>query len=265
MRIVRYLDTDGLARHGELLPDGRVRVLDGTLFGDIVPTHRIAPAPGSLLAPLEPRAIIGIGQNYAAHAREMGSEPPRNPVVFLKLPGSVQHPGAPVRIPTHLRSDQVDYEAELAVVIGKPCRNATLANALSFVAGYTCANDISARDWQRTLGGGQWSRGKTFDSFCPLGPCLVTPDELPDPQCLRIRSRVNGETRQDSNTSDMIFSVAALISFLSADTLLEPGTVILTGTPAGVGMGMTPPTWLKPGDSVEIEIEGIGILRNPVE
>jgi 2-keto-4-pentenoate hydratase/2-oxohepta-3-ene-1,7-dioic acid hydratase in catechol pathway len=176
----------------------------------------------------------------------------------------LQNPGDPIEIPVTAASDEVDYECELAVVIGKPCKNVKAADALSYVLGYTCGNDVSARDWQLKWGGGQWCRGKTFDTFCPLGPCLVTADEIPDPQALAIRTILNGETVQDWNTNDMIFSVAQIIEFLSASNTLPPGTVILTGTPHGVGMASKPPRWLKPGDTVTIDIEHIGQLTNLV-
>jgi len=158
----------------------------------------------------------------------------------------------------------VDYECELAVVIGKPCKNVSRAEALKYVLGYTCCNDVSARDWQIKRGGSQWSRGKTFDTFSPLGPCLVTADEIPNPNALRLRTRLNGEVMQDSTTADMIFDVPTLIEFLSGSTTLLPGTVILTGTPQGVGMAQKPPRWLRAGDTVSIEIEQIGTLENPV-
>jgi 2-keto-4-pentenoate hydratase/2-oxohepta-3-ene-1,7-dioic acid hydratase in catechol pathway len=176
----------------------------------------------------------------------------------------LQNPGDPIEIPVTAASDEVDYECELAVVIGTPCKNVKAASALSYVLGYTCGNDVSARDWQLKWGGGQWCRGKTFDTFCPLGPCLVTADEIPDPQTLAIRTILNGETVQDWNTNDMIFSVAQIIEFLSASNTLPPGTVILTGTPHGVGMASKPPRWLKPGDTVTIDIEHIGQLTNLV-
>jgi len=182
----------------------------------------------------------------------------------MKSPGAVQNPDAPIQLPRKLRSDTVDYECELAVVIGKQARNVPKERAFEHVLGYTCANDVSARDWQKQGGGGQWCRGKTFDTFLPLGPVLVTPDEIPNPNALKIATRVNGETLQESNTSDMIFDIPTLIEFLSASTTLLPGTVIITGTPSGVGMARTPQRWLKAGETVEIEIEGIGILRNPV-
>jgi len=185
-------------------------------------------------------------------------------VVFFKGVNTVQHPGEPILLPTYLKSDEVDYECELAVVIGQRCKNATRANALDYVLGYTCANDVSARDWQKERGGGQWCRGKTFDTFCPLGPCLVTANEIPNPNTLAIRTVVSGEVLQEGNTNDMIFDVPTLIEFLSGSTTLLPGTVILTGTPHGVGMARTPRRWLRPGDAVTIEIEGIGTLTNPV-
>jgi 2-keto-4-pentenoate hydratase/2-oxohepta-3-ene-1,7-dioic acid hydratase in catechol pathway len=218
-----------------------------------------------LLAPVQPTAILCIGLNYRKHAEEGKAKIPQYPVLFVKSPGAVQNPGDPIELPTHLKSNQVDYECELAVVIGKRCKNATKENALDYVLGYTCGNDGSARDWQKDFGGSQWCRGKTFDTFCPLGPCLVTRDEIPNPNALQIKTVLNGETMQDWNTNDMIFDVPTLIAFLSGSTTLLPGTVILTGTPHGVGMARTPPVFLKAGDSVTIEIEKIGKLVNPVK
>jgi 2-keto-4-pentenoate hydratase/2-oxohepta-3-ene-1,7-dioic acid hydratase in catechol pathway len=163
-----------------------------------------------------------------------------------------------------MHSDQVDYECELAVVIGRTCKNVAAKDALDYVLGYTCANDVSARDWQNCHGGGQWTKGKSFDTFCPLGPILVTADRIPNPQILPIRTILNTEIRQESFTGDMIFTVSELIEFLSGNTTLLPGTVILTGTPPGVGVAADPQRFLKPGDEVAIEISGIGMLRNPV-
>jgi 2-keto-4-pentenoate hydratase/2-oxohepta-3-ene-1,7-dioic acid hydratase in catechol pathway len=218
----------------------------------------------TLLAPMVPAAILCIGLNYREHAEEMNAKIPKFPILFLKNPSALLDPGAAIRIPRKLVSTQVDFEGELAIIIGKSCRNATRENALDHVLGYTVANDVSARDWQKDWGGSQWCRGKSFDTFAPMGPCVVTTDEIPDPNTLCITTRVNGETLQDSNTGDMIFDVPALIEFLSGDTTLPVGTVILTGTPSGVGVGRTPQRWLQPGDRVEVEIEGIGILSNPV-
>jgi 2-keto-4-pentenoate hydratase/2-oxohepta-3-ene-1,7-dioic acid hydratase in catechol pathway len=218
----------------------------------------------TILAPVEPCAIYCIGLNYRAHAEETGAAIPEHPVVFMKAPSAIQDPNGPIVLPRHLRSDEVDYEGELAVVIGYPCKNVTRNKALEYVIGYTIGNDVSARDWQKAKGGSQWCRGKTFDTFCPLGPTMVTADCIPNPNNLKIETRLNGETVQSSNTKDMIFDVARLIEFLSGSTTLESGTVIMTGTPAGVGAAAKPPRWLKAGDKVEIEIEGIGVLANPV-
>jgi 2-keto-4-pentenoate hydratase/2-oxohepta-3-ene-1,7-dioic acid hydratase in catechol pathway len=264
-RIVRYEDAQGRVQLASLHPDGRLERLAGELFGDLVPTGETA-AVERILAPLEPRAILCIGLNYRRHAAETGAAIPTYPVLFMKSPGAVQHPEAPIILPTTLASHQVDYEGELAVVIGRTCRNVARAEALEVVLGYTCANDVSARDWQKQqrLGGGQWCRGKSFDSFAPLGPCLVSAAAIPDPQALGLQTRLNGETVQAASTADMIFPVAEIIEFLSASTTLLAGTVILTGTPSGVGMAADPPRWLRSGDTVEVEIDGIGVLRNPV-
>jgi 2-keto-4-pentenoate hydratase/2-oxohepta-3-ene-1,7-dioic acid hydratase in catechol pathway len=217
-----------------------------------------------VLAPVRPTAIFCIGLNYRRHAAETGAALPEWPVLFMKSPGAVQDPEAPISLPTALASHQVDYEGELAVVIGRRCRNVSRDEALAVVAGFTCGNDVSARDWQKQWGGGQWCRGKTFDTFAPLGPVLVPPSELADPLALGLRTTLNGETVQEGNTSDMIFDVPTLIAFLSGSTTLLPGTVIFTGTPEGVGMAATPPRWLRAGDQVSVEIEGIGTLSNPV-
>jgi 2-keto-4-pentenoate hydratase/2-oxohepta-3-ene-1,7-dioic acid hydratase in catechol pathway len=208
--------------------------------------------------------ILGIGLNYKRHAEESGMKPPEFPVLFAKGLNTVQNPGDPIQIPTAIASHEVDYECELAVVIGQACKNVSRKDALDYVLGYTCANDVSACDWQIKKGGGQWCRGKFFDTFCPLGPCLVTTDEIQNPNALGIRTTLNGEIVQDWNTNDMIFDVPTLIEFLSGSTTLLPGTVILTDTPHGVGMAAKPPRWLKAGDSVTIEIDSIGRLENPV-
>lgn len=264
MKIIRYLDVDGNVSFGQLHPDNSLERLEGDLFGALIPAGgRIAPFKP--LAPLVPAAILGIGLNYRKHAEETHAKIPEYPIVFFKNPGSLQNPGGPILIPTALASHEVDYECELAVVIGKTCKNVKKAEALDYVLGYTAANDVSARDWQKQKGGSQWCRGKSFDTFCPLGPCLVTPDEIPNPNALKIATLLNGEAVQDWTTSDMIFDVPTLIEFLSGSTTLLPGTVILTGTPQGVGMARTPPLWLKPGDTVTVEIEKIGRLANPVE
>ncbi len=263
MNIIRCIDQRGAVVTASLEDDGRALRIEGDLFGEYKVTSEVV-AIKERLAPLVPKAILCIGLNYRRHAEETQSELPRYPILFMKMPSSIQDPMKPIVIPQHLKSDKVDYECELAVVIGKTCKNVSEAEALEYVFGYTAANDVSARDWQKHAGGGQWCRGKTFDTFCPLGPLLVTQDEIEDPQNLRIRTLINGETFQDSNTRDMIFSVAQLIAFLSGSTTLEPGTVILTGTPEGVGMARDPRRWLTEGDIVSIDIEGIGTLTNPV-
>jgi 2-keto-4-pentenoate hydratase/2-oxohepta-3-ene-1,7-dioic acid hydratase in catechol pathway len=263
MRIIRCLDPKGETRLAVLQDNGEALALQGDLFGSFeVTSERIEVQ--KILAPLKPDAILCIGLNYRAHAEETRSPLPEHPILFMKHPAAVQNPGDPIVLPRTLRSDRVDYECELAVVIGKTCRNVTREQALDYVLGYTCANDVSARDWQKNAGGGQWCRGKTFDTFCPLGPVLVTRDEIQNPNALSIRTLLNGQVMQDSNTSDMIFDVSQLIAFLSASCTLTPGTVILTGTPQGVGMARDPRVWLQEKDEISIEIEGIGRLTNPV-
>ncbi|HEX6022481.1 MAG TPA: fumarylacetoacetate hydrolase family protein [Solirubrobacter sp.] len=205
-----------------------------------------------------PGKIVAIGLNYMDHAKESGAEPPKRPLVFAKFPTAVINHEEQIRIPRKL-TERVDWEVELAVIIGRNATRVPERDALSYVRGYTVANDVSARDLQ--FSDGQWVRAKSLDTFCPLGPKVV---ELDDPQNLRLQTRVNGETMQDSNTSQMIFGVAELISFCSHSFTLEPGDLILTGTPWGVGEFMDPKRSLQDGDVVECEIEGIGVLRNPV-
>ena len=269
MKIARIIDTQGNTRLGIPQNDGQdndtVQILQGNILFGLEPTDEIAEVR-HWLSPVEPADIYCIGLNYKGHAAEIDMKEPEYPVVFMKPSTALQHPGMPVYNPAACEhGPELDYEGELAVIIGRTCRNVPVDEALDYVLGYTCGNDISARKWQMHAGGGQWVRGKSFDTFCPLGPVLVTPEDLPDPQNLRIRTRVNGETLQDGRTGDMIFSVAEIIRFLSRDTSLRPGTAILTGTPAGVGFTRNPPVWLEDGDEIEVEIEGIGTLRNPVE
>lgn len=264
MRIVRFIDDEGAVRYGRKHGDGSVTLLEGNLFE----TPRDTRVPASIqkiLAPVEPTAILCIGLNYRQHAAETGAEIPQFPVLFMKNPAAVTNPEDPILLPSScLNPLQVDYEAELAVVIGKPAKNVPVADAFRYILGYTAANDVSARWWQKHGGGGQWIRGKSFDAFCPLGPELVTTETITNPQKLGLRSILNNEVMQDGHTSDMIFSVAELIAFLSEDTTLLPGTVILTGTPSGVGFARNPEVYLKPGDTVEVHVEGIDPLVNPV-
>lgn len=262
MKIARLKLSDDSTCHAEVQTDGSFRRLEGCLYDS--PTVTESTVEGELLAPINPVDILCIGLNYRRHAEEGKQAIPENPVLFMKNSTAVQHPNHPVVLPRKLNSDKVDYECELAVVIGKTCHNVSKEQALDYVLGYTCANDVSARDWQRNGGGGQWCRGKTFATFCPLGPHLVTADEIPNPNDLKIKTILNGEVMQDWTTDDMIFDVPTLIEFLSGSTILAPGTVILTGTPHGVGFARTPPVFLKHGDTVDVEIENIGTLSNPV-
>ncbi|MCK9618450.1 MAG: fumarylacetoacetate hydrolase family protein [Lentimicrobiaceae bacterium] len=264
MKIIRYLDFKGDIGFGYFAENKRVYKIIGDIFSDYKTT--LAPVPvKKVLSPIMPSTILCIGLNYRYHAKESGMNIPDYPILFLKALNAVQNPGDPIFLPRQLESKEVDYEGELAVIIGKECKNVSKEKALEYVFGYTCANDVSARDWQFKYGGGQWCKGKTFDSFCPLGPHIVTTDEIKAPNSLKIRTILNGETVQEGNTDDMIFNVAALIEFLSGSTTLKPGTVILTGTPHGVGMASDPPRWLKTGDKIVVEIEKIGQLINTVE
>lgn len=269
MKITRYRNADGEIHFGQALADDRARRLAASPL--VAPIEPVGPEERIVarLAPVEPTNIFCIGLNYREHARETGAELPEHPVVFMKPTSTVIDPGGAIRLPaSQMQGPEVDYECELAVVIGKAGRDIPRDRALDHVLGYTAANDVSARRWQKRGGGGQWIRGKSFDTFCPLGPVLVTPgaagDAIADPQSLAISTTLNGQVMQSHTTGDMIFSVAELIVFLSRDTTLLPGTVILTGTPQGVGFARTPEVFLKPGDEVTIEIERIGKLTNPV-
>ncbi len=216
----------------------------------------------SLLAPiLKPGKIVAIGLNYLDHCLEQGKTPPERPTIFTKFSTSVNHPGGEIRWDPGL-TQQVDYEAELAVVIGKRAYRIREEDAYDYVAGYTCLNDVTARDLQRS--DKQWVRGKSLDTFAPMGPVLVTSDELPDPHQLAIRCWVNGDLRQESNTDQLIHTVPKLIAFCSRAFTLEPGDIITTGTPGGVGVYREPPLFLKPGDEIVVAIEGIGELTNRV-
>jgi len=210
-----------------------------------------------------PSKIIALGFNYREHAEEFATPAPAAPLIFAKFPNSICGPFDPIILPAGEEVPQVDYEAELAVVIGRRCKGVRAEDAMAVVAGYMALNDVSERRWQ--FADKQWTRGKSPDSFCPIGPWLVTPDEIPDPHALGIRSRVNGELRQNSSTSLLIHKVPRLIEYCSASMTLEPGDIIATGTPPGVGMQRKPPSWLQPGDVVEIEIDSIGTIRNEVK
>ena len=221
---------------------------------DVAEVEVVAPIP-------RPPKIVAVGLNYMDHCRETGSELPRRPLLFAKYPSSVTGHQAPIEW-REGDTEQVDYEAELAVVIGRRAKAVQAADAFNFIFGYTALNDVSARDLQ--FADGQWVRGKSLDTFCPMGPHLVTRDEIPDPGGLRIACRVNGETLQDSNTGEMIFGVPSLIEYITRTITLEPGDVIATGTPAGVGFSRKPPVFLRRGDEVEVYVERIGSLVNHV-
>ncbi len=270
MRWLRF-ETDGRVRVGYLRGTDAGSSVQPVVAGslqDVIAGRGTgdagAPIPRRdvrVLAPLVPGKILCIGLNYMDHCREQHIEPPDRPTLFAKFPSSVIAPGEPIRWPADF-STQVDYEAELAVVIGRPTSRVAAPDALSHVFGYTAANDVTARDVQK--GDKQWIRGKAADTFCPLGPVVVTTDEIPDPQQLAIGCRVNGETRQASHTREMIFPVAQIIAFISRAITLDPGDVILTGTPDGVGQYRDPKVFLQPGDRIEVELGDLGVLDNPV-
>jgi 2-keto-4-pentenoate hydratase/2-oxohepta-3-ene-1,7-dioic acid hydratase in catechol pathway len=262
MRIIRFL-SGGQTHLGQTTDDKTALRIDGDLLGAFrVTDHRLAVE--KLLAPLVPTDILCIGLNYREHAAESGSQVPANPMLFIKASNTLQNPLDPILIPR--RSTQIDYECELAVIIGKTAKNVSRDRALDYVLGYSAANDVSSRDWQRekSLGGGQFARGKSFDTFCPLGPAILTKDEIPNPNALRIKTILNGQVMQDHTTGDMIFDVPTLIESLSSTMTLRAGSIILTGTPQGVGFARTPPVWMKAGDTCVVEIEKIGRLENPI-
>jgi 5-carboxymethyl-2-hydroxymuconate isomerase len=256
-RVAPLADRVGIATVDELIASG-VDVADAA-------TQALAEAqplqPGMLARPLlAPGPIAGVGLNYEDHIRETGLDRPERPLIFAKLTSSLLGPDEEIRWPAGLTTS-VDWEAELAVVIGRRMSGVSVDDALDHAFGYTAANDVSARDLQ--FSDGQWIRGKSIDTFCPIGPVIVTADGY-DPDAKAVASRVNGTTMQDSSTSLMVFGTAEILSFLSAFTTLEPGDLVLTGTPWGVGGFREPPVFLDAGDVVEVEVEGIGVLRNPV-
>ena len=284
MRLISYRPPGGGAALGvasgdrwvaatELLPGGPA-TLGALIQGgqDVLDELRVAADAGrvasegrplaeaELLPPIDrPGKVVAIGRNYREHVNEEGVEPPAAPLIFAKWPSAIVGPGAEIRWDPGL-TGQVDYEAELAVVIGRTARRVPAGEALGYVLGYTCLNDVSARDLQ--FGDGQWVRGKSLDTFCPMGPMLVTADEIPDPQDLDIECRIGDRVVQQANTSLMCFGVAALVSYCSQAFTLDPGDVIATGTPGGVGIFRTPPVLLADGDEVSVEIERIGCLSN---
>ena len=265
MRVTRFLDENNTVCLGTNFEDGMATLLNEDPFGEYKKTGDRALVK-KVLPPLTPVAVFCIGVNYKAHAAETGMKLPEYPVIFMKNPASVIAHQMPIILPASCRDPlQVDYEVELAVIIGKEAKNVPEEKALDYVLGYTIANDVSARIWQANAGAKQWIRGKSFDTFCPLGPYIVTSEDVPDPDNLDLACELNGEVMQESNTADMIFSTKKLISYLSEDTTLLPGTVILTGTPSGVGFTRNPPVFLKPGDEIKMTIEKLGTLINTVK
>jgi len=259
VRLIRFADNAGRILYGVAESERRARVIRGDVFGEFEVSSESVEIR-KLLAPVQPPNIYAMGLNYRSHAREGGAEsPPEAPVIFLKATTALIGPGEPIVLPPSA-PDEVDYEAELAVVIGRRARDVAPEEALEYVLGYTCANDVSARDCQMRIDK-QWARAKSFDTFCPLGPAIETGI---DPGRLGVRLRLNGRIMQEANTSELVWDAGRLVSHLSRQFTLPAGTVILTGTPAGVGCFRKPPVFLRPGDTVEVEIDGIGALSNPV-
>jgi 2-keto-4-pentenoate hydratase/2-oxohepta-3-ene-1,7-dioic acid hydratase in catechol pathway len=260
MRVIRFL-SGNRAYLGKQVDGQTAFRIEGTLFDSMKVTDERLPID-RLLAPLVPTDILCIGLNYKEHAAESSMRVPANPLLFIKAGNTLNHPGAPILIPR--RSAMIDYEGELVVVIGKDTKDVSKADALNYVLGYTIANDVTARDWQleAELGGGQFARGKSFDGFCPLGPVLVTRDEIPNPNALKIKTILNGQVMQNDTTASMLVDVPTLIESLSSTMTLRTGAIICTGTPSGVGFARTPPMWMKAGDQISVEIERIGTLQN---
>ncbi|XP_044714882.1 fumarylacetoacetate (FAA) hydrolase family domain-containing protein [Hirsutella rhossiliensis] len=275
-RLVRFLAKDGRVYYGDaILEQGsnvarsrKARIIDGDVLGKHHVTDRVADIR-LLLSPLAP-SLVGtvrcLGLNYADHARETRMPEPKFPVLFYKPPTALSGPMDP--IPVHAMAQEgagLDHECELVVVMGKKCTDVAESEALDYVLGYAVGNDVSHRDWQIKHGGGQWSHGKGFDGWAPYGPAIVTGDVINDPQKLKIWTKVNGEKLQDGTTAEMIFGVKKTIAFLSRGVTLMPGDLIFTGTPAGVGMGRKPQSWLKDGDIVEVGLEHVGTCTNKIE
>jgi 2-keto-4-pentenoate hydratase/2-oxohepta-3-ene-1,7-dioic acid hydratase in catechol pathway len=259
MQLARFLTEQHEPIYGQIVGERLARPLHGDLFG----AHTFGETAvriAKFLAPVEPANIFAIGRNYAAHVAETGAERPADPLVFMKPTTAVAPPNGVIILPRSA-PEQVDFEAELAVVIGRACRDVSPEHALDYVFGYTAANDVTARDCQKN--DKQWVRAKGFDTFCPLGPVLVTADEF-DPHDVQIQSRLNGELMQDASTNAMLFNVPELISYLSHQFTLRPGTLLLTGTPEGVGFVRQPPVFLRDGDEIEVFVAGIGRLANCV-
>jgi 2-keto-4-pentenoate hydratase/2-oxohepta-3-ene-1,7-dioic acid hydratase in catechol pathway len=264
MKIIRFVSGREKILQGVYNPKqpDSAKIIEGGILGDYKITSKEAEVK-KLLPPIIPVNILALGINYKKHGDETAMSYPDQPILFLKATTSIVGHEGPIVLPA-AGPDSVDYEAELAVVIGKKAKNIMPDKAMDYVMGYTCANDVSARDWQFDKQKGQWARGKSFDTFCPLGPWIVTKEEIDDPNNIGIRCIINGQTVQESKTSEMIFNVQNIVSNLSRSMTLLPGTVILTGTPDGVGFTRQPPLFLQAGDLVSVEIEKIGTLTNEV-
>ena len=279
MRFCRFQRSDGRVavgvwREGEVVPLENIDAALPTRIDQLMAIddlqQRLAGAgeaaaigaPVKLLAPVSrPEKVLCVGLNYRDHAVETGAAIPGEPVIFCKLPSALSGPDDPIILPPE--SDSVDYDAELVVVIGKTCRRVSQQEAMDYVFGYCCGHDVSARDWQKDKPGGQWLLGKSFDTFAPIGPYVVHASQVGDPSRLRVQMRINGQTMQDSDTSQFIFSVPEVISYISHVATLRPGDLIFTGTPPGVGAARRPPRFLAAGDVCEVEVEGLGVLTNP--
>ena len=264
MKIIRFVSGRKKVLHGVYNPKqpDSAKIIEGDIWGDYKITLKEAQIK-KLLPPIIPVNILALGINYKKHGDETAMSYPDQPILFLKATTSIVGHDGPIVLPA-AGPDCVDYEAELAVVMGKKAKNVLPERAMDYIMGYTCANDVSARDWQFDKQKGQWARGKSFDTFCPLGPWIVTKKDIDDPNNIGIRCIINGQTVQESKTSEMIFNVQNIVSNLSRSMTLLPGTFILTGTPDGVGFTRQPPLFLKVGDLVSVEIEKIGTLTNEV-
>jgi len=264
MKICRCLTEDGQIHYGLQSSEtsGTMQVLEGDIFDSLKPTDKYLKIL-EYLPPVTPPNIFALGFSYRKHADEIGTDISPYPVVFIKASTSVTGHNTRIMLPA-AGPDQVDYEGELAIIIGKAGKNIKSSEAMDHIFGYTCANDVSARDWQFEKQKGQWTRGKGFDTFCPLGPCLVTRHDILDPNRLAIQTMLNDQVVQNASTAALIYDIATIVSDLSRSLTLLPGTVILTGTPEGVGFTRQPPLFLKEGDRVTVTIEGIGALTNTV-
>lgn len=276
-RLIRFIGEDNQEYFGDaILPEGEIDVYKAKeatiIIGDVLKDYTLTNYTQKikkLLSPLSPDQIPSlrcVGMNYTKHAIEIKMEIPKYPVLFFKPTSAIVGPSDPIRVPAacQIPPAKVDYEVEMAIVIGKEGRDIPLHKAHEYILGYTIGNDVSQRTWQMDRGGTQFGVGKMFDTFAPLGPCIVSSNVLPDTDGLNISCKVNGITRQDSNTSDMIFNCFEVVSFMSNGTTLKPGDVIFTGTPSGVAVGLNPSPWLKDGDEIVFEIDKIGTLKNKV-